>query len=221
MINILNMDYRIHDKWCKDFYSQYIKEDDKVCVLAFSFRDSQISGIEDWLSYYGEQGIYYTGIVESFMAFGINEKNIKFVNYFDQTTERIIEMISESTILYLPGGIPTGFYNKIIEKALIETIKVYEGVIIGCSAGAMIQMDEYFISPDKDYPNFSIEKGVGLLSGFGIEAHFNESKIQRKSITMYKEITDNTVYGIGNEGVLVVEDKSISIFGDVAVFDLE
>ena len=72
MINILNMDYKIHNDWCKEFYSNYINENDTVCVLAFSFRETQISNIAEWLSFYGSaDGFYYKGIVESYMSFGI------------------------------------------------------------------------------------------------------------------------------------------------------
>lgn len=218
MISILNMDYKMQEEWCKEFYSQYIKDSDKVCVLAFSFRDSQIYGKKEWLSFYGENGLYYAGIVESFMSFGISKYNIKFVNYFCHTIEETKKLITESTILFLPGGIPTGLYMKILEKNLLETIREYKGVIIGCSAGAMVQMDEYFISPDKDYPSFSIEKGVGLLSGFGIEAHFSNSEIQRKAISMYKEISKNTVYAIGDKGILVIKENNIRLYGDVLTF---
>ncbi|AUD64986.1 hypothetical protein BK011_04570 [Tenericutes bacterium MZ-XQ] len=219
MINILNMDYKIHDDWCKDFYSKYINENDKVCVLAFSYRQSQISNLEEWSLFYGpDEGSYYKGIVEAYMAFGINEDNISFVNYYIHSIEQMQSMISESTILYLPGGIPTGFFDKIIEKDLLSTISNYEGVVIGCSAGAMIQMDEYFISPDKDYPTYSLEKGMGLLSGFGVEAHFSNEKHQLDSI--YKYINDKKlpVYGLSDDGVLVVEKDKIILFGSVEVF---
>ncbi len=222
MINILNMDYRIHDEWCKEFYSQYISERDKVCVLAFSFRESQISSSDEWLSYYGtEEGIYYRGIVESYVSFGISEECITFVNYFSHTKEDIIKIINDSTILYLPGGIPTSFYDKLVKKELLNIISDYEGVIIGCSAGAMIQMDEYFISPDKDYPDFAIEQGIGLLFGFGVEAHFDGSNAQLESIEKYMKITNNPVYAIGDDGILIVDGTGIKLYGDVATFKNE
>lgn len=218
MINILNMDYKIHDDWCKDFYDKYINKNDKVCVLAFSFRESQISNSEEWLFFYGSnEGSYYKGIVESYMAFGIKEDNIRFVNYFEHSIEEMKGMINQSTILYLPGGIPTGFFDKIIEKELVSTISNYDGLVVGCSAGAMIQMDEYFISPDKDYPTYSIEEGIGLLSGFGIEAHFSNEKHQLDSIYKYISNKSLPVYGISDDGVLIVERNEVKLFGNVKI----
>lgn len=153
---MLNMDYKIHDDWSKDFYRDYINENDKVCVLEFSFRETQIFNEEEWLSIYGPiEGSYYKGIGKSYMTFGIKEDNISFVNYFEHSIEEIDKTITQSTILYLTGGIPTGFYGKIVEKDLLSTIASYDGLVIRCSVGAMIQMDEYFISPDKDYPKYS------------------------------------------------------------------
>lgn len=219
MINILNMDYRIHDNWCKKIYGKYINKSDRVVVLAYSFRDSQISNSEEWLAFYGtENGIYYRGIVESYQSFGIDESNIIFVDYFNHSTEEVNNLINASSILYLPGGLPTGFHDKINEKKICESILKYNGLIIGCSAGAMIQMDEYFISPDKDYPSFTIESGLGLLSGFGVEAHFDGEITQIESISKYKNITNNIVYAIGDKGILVVENDNHVIYGDVKIF---
>ena len=128
------------------------------------------------------------------------------------------DMITQSTILYLPGGIPTGFFNKVIEKDLLDTLSNYDGLVIGCIAGAMIQMDEYFITPDKDYPNYSLEIGIGLLSGFGVEAHFNNSTDQKDSIDKYITEKQKDVYAISDCGAIVVEGENIRSFGDVTIF---
>ena len=54
--------------------------------------------------------------------------------------------------------------------------------MIGYSAGAMIQLDLYHISPDEDYPKFFVSKWFRLFIRFDIEPHFRRSKIQMESI---------------------------------------
>lgn len=219
MTNIFNMDYKLDDEWCFEAYKQFIKKEDKVFVIAFSFRDSEITDSDDWDLFYSKvEGKYYNNIIESYLSFGINENNIRFANYFKENTESIIETIEDSNILFLPGGMPIGLYDKVMNMKLLETIANFEGVIIGCSAGAMIQMDEYFISPDKDYPEYTLESGLGLVSGFGIEAHYSESDVQKESINKYIATNQNDVYAIGDKGMVIIEDDTIKTVGDVTIF---
>lgn len=47
----------------------------------------------------------------------------------------MIKPIEESSILILPGGNPEMFYNKVIQKGILERLKNYKKTIIGVSAG--------------------------------------------------------------------------------------
>jgi cyanophycinase len=107
--------------------------------------------------------------------------------------------------------------KRIKEKRLKKIIKNYKGVMIGYSAGAMIQLDSYHISQDEDYPEFSYQTGLGCLSGFDIEPHFRKSKIQIKSIEKVQEEKQIPIYGIYENGGIIV-DKSITCFGKVDKF---
>lgn len=46
----------------------------------------------------------------------------------------------------------------------------------------MIQLDEYHISPDPDYPSFSYERGLAYRNDFDIEVHYDQTKTQLASI---------------------------------------
>lgn len=106
------------------------------------------------------------------------------------------EKILNSSILMLTGGAPDLMMKRIKEKKLKKLIKNYKGIMIGYSAGAMIQLDSYHISPDEDYPKFLYQTGLGCLSGFAIEPHFRRSKVQLQSIEKVKSEKQIPVYGI-------------------------
>ena len=86
--------------------------------------------------------------------------------------------------------------------------------MIGYSAGAMIQLDAYHISPDEDYPKFSYQIGLGCLSGFDVEVHFRKSKVQMESIEKVKNDKKIPVYGIYENGGMILE-KEVICFGQV------
>lgn len=220
MINILNMDYRLNLPWCIDTYRKYINKDDKVVIPAFSYREDEIHSLEEWNHYYGkDDGIYRNGMIDSFSAFGVEESNIRIINSYTDSIETMQKEIASSDILYLPGGMPTLLYSRMKELELVEVIKNYQGVVIGCSAGAMVQFDQYYISPDYEYPNYSEEEGFGLLSGFAIEAHYHKDSVaQNESIKKYQDQYLVNVFGIGDQGMLVIEDNQVMSFGDVTMF---
>jgi len=94
------------------------------------------------------------------------------------------------------------------------------GIVIGYSAGAMIQLSEYHITPDKDYPTFIYYKGVGLINEFGIEVHFEKTEIQKASIKRYIAEKRKPVYAIGDNGALIVSGTDIQMIGDVVYYPI-
>ena len=61
-------------------------------------------------------------------------------------------------------------------------IKESNALIIGASAGALIQIDHYHITPDDDYPIYQYQRGLGLVNGFEVEVHYCHSQIQNQGI---------------------------------------
>ncbi len=105
MINILLEGFDIDAPWLYDELKNYIKPDHSVAVVAFSFRDNRVKTSSDWDALYSkENGKFYSGIVGGFMAYGISEDNISFVNYFADTKESAAAKILSSDIVYFLGG---------------------------------------------------------------------------------------------------------------------
>ena len=113
------------------------------------------------------------------------------------------------------GGLPDVFYDRLTEWGLAEPIQAFPGIVMGCSAGAMVQMTEYHITPDEDYDSYSYHPGLGLLEGFEPEVHYAASTVQKESIARYLRERGKPVYAMTNQGGLVVEDGSIIPMGEV------
>ena len=216
-VHVLLNTSMIDEKWIYLNLKTYISKNDRVCVLPFSFFDDT-KNETDWNKQYAPgQGIWYRSNQNVFYRYGIREEQIVWVNYFRDTIDEMKMKILNSSILLLTGGAPDLMIKRIKEKRLKKIIKNYKGVMIGYSAGAMIQLDSYHISQDEDYPEFSYQTGLGCLSGFDIEPHFRKSKIQIKSIEKVQEEKQIPIYGIYENGGIIV-DKSITCFGKVDKF---
>jgi len=219
MVNILLSYYNFHEEWAKDTIKKYINHNDKVVVISFAFSEYLISNKTEWhRAYNRHHGVHYKRIIKPFIEFGIDEDNIIWLNYFEDPVDYMKKVIENSNIVYLTGGLPEKAIERVVEKGLVNYLDQSK-TIIGVSAGALMQLDSYSVSPDEDYPEFAYFKGLGLIdNNFYIEVHYNDTDIQNDCIRrVLKEKTD-TVYGITDYGGIIVDNGHISLLGDVVTF---
>ena len=223
MIQLLHSSPAIAEAWCFGAFSQHIKPQSRVAVVALSFRDAQVANSGQWADVYGrDHGKYYRVIVDSLAAYGINEADTEWINYFHETVQTAKQKIRSADIIYLPGGLPDRLYARIVEMKLLEDIRAHTGIVMGFSAGAMAQLSEYHITPDTDYQLFSYGKGCGLIDAFGIEVHYDANDaVQRQSIERFVREKRKPLYAIADDGALMVDNGSVSIVGNVVFFGAE
>lgn len=216
MIQILANRYMIDEDWCLEAYKKYIRPDHKVLVIPFSYREGEVKDLDQWQTYYGQdQGLYYRGIVDSFKAFGIDEDQISLINYFSHTKEEAKRLVETSHILYFPGGLPDQMMKRLKDFDLVDPIKAHQGLVIGFSAGALIQLKDYHLTPDKDYPIFSCHQGLNLTDAFYLEVHYNHHDLQKASIKRLLKEGKKPVYAIEEEGALIIEEGQVMPLGRV------
>lgn len=220
MTNILLEGYDIHAPYLFDELKKYIKPHHSVAVVAFSFRDRVVRNPADWDDLYSpESGMYYGGITGGFAAYGIPAENITFLNYFTDTTESASQKLQNADIVYFLGGLPDRMMERIDEFGLREVLLNHPGIIMGYSAGAVIQLAEYHLSPDKDYPAFGYYSGLLYLDSFYLEVHYDGSEEQNASIRRVLCERNKTVYATTcMSGAIVIHDGEIKLLGDVKVF---
>lgn len=221
MINILLEGYEINAPWLYDDLKKYILPNYSVAVVAFSFRDSEVKNSTDWnLLYSKEKGIYYNGIVGGFAAYGISENNITFVNYFKDTNESAKQKVEKANIIYFTGGRPDRMMDRIKEFNLADVLRNFNGIVMGYSAGAVIQFSEYHLSPDKDYKEFQYYDGLGYLNDFYLEVHYENTKVQNEAIQRVLVERGKTVYATAfMSGAVIADNGNLKLLGDVKTFN--
>ncbi|WBW96395.1 Type 1 glutamine amidotransferase-like domain-containing protein [Oceanirhabdus sp. W0125-5] len=219
MVNILLSQYNFHEKWAREIILKYMNFNNKIVVIPFSFHEKWISNNQEWQNAYNaEYGKYYKEIVKPFIDLSICEENITWINYFEDTQDKMKRVIESSDIVFLTGGLPDMAVKRVLEKDLLNSINKSK-LIIGASAGALIQLNNYYLSPDEDYPEFMYSDGLGLIKkDFQIEVHYDETDIQNRCIQkVLKEKTD-TVYAIKDTGGIILDNDKITLLGDVVTF---
>ena len=195
MVNILLEGFDIGVPWLYDELKAYLKPSHRVAVVAFSFRDRRVKNISDWNALYGkENGRFYRGIVGGLAAYGISEDQISFVNYFADTKESAARKIQNADIVYFLGGLPDRMMERILEFELSKVLLKHKGIVMGYSAGAVIQLAEYHLSPDHDYPAFGYYKGLPYLRDFYVEVHYEGTAAQESAIQRVLAERSKTVY---------------------------
>ena len=221
MVNILLEGYEIDAPWLYEELKKYIKPMHKVAVVAFSFRDSRVKSLADWnVLYSKENGRFYSGIVGGFTAYGIHEENISFVNYFADTKESAKQKIETADIIYFLGGLPDRMMDRIKEFDLQDVLMKHQGIVMGYSAGAVIQLAEYHLSPDDDYPEFGYYEGLPYLKDFYLEVHYEETASQKAAIEKVIAERKKTVYATAlMKGAILVDNGNIRLLGDVKEYN--
>ena len=217
MVNILLEGYEIDAPWLYEELKKYIKPIHKVAVVAFSFRDSRVKSLADWnVLYSKENGRFYGGIVNGFTSYGIPEENISFVNYFADTKESAKQKIETADIIYFLGGLPDRMMDRIKEFDLQDILMKHQSIVMGHSAGAVIQLAEYHLSPDDDYPEFGYYEGLPYLKDFYLEVHYEETASQKAAIEKVIAERQKTVYATSLlKGAILVDNGNIRLLGDV------
>lgn len=219
MVNVLLESYDLTAAYLYPTLKEYIHPGDRVAIVAFSFLPSQAGCLEEWEGLFGKEGMFYGWLVEPFAAFGVPEENITFLNYYADTPESAAEKIRGADILYFTGGLPDAMMDRIREFGLYELIRDHPGVKLGCSAGAVIQLEEYHLSPDRDYPEFAYYEGFPWLRDFYVEVHYEGYPTQKEAIARVLRERGKIVYSTGNNrSAIIADEEKIILLGDAKCY---
>lgn len=155
-MNILLSSYDFHEEWARDVMGPLLHDDMKVVVIPFSFDAKEVKNVEDYDQHYGVNGKHVPYILRPFHYYGIED--IEFVDYFRDSHETAQQKVLSADILFLTGGLPEQYLERLNEFGLSEIIQNNHKFIIGASAGAMVQFDEYHITQMMIIQSISIKK---------------------------------------------------------------
>ncbi len=213
MTNILLNYYNFDGDWAKDYVAPYVT-DKKVLILPLAFREIQAWDYDSWQTIYGPNGEKYQNILRPFLAFGLAEQDVAWLNCFDKT-QNYLAMIADADVLFFTGGMPEKAIAWMEKLGITDAVKNFKGTVMGASAGAMLQLECYHITPDEDYDTYGLWHGLGLVKGLDLEVHYLATDLQDECTK--RAITDLKlpVYQMWHEGGLIVDGNVVQILGNV------
>lgn len=209
-INLLFSKLNFDEEWAKISLERFIKGNERVVVLPFSYWDEEIYDISSWENAYTLGGKYFEEIYKPFSSYGFLREQFVYINYFLDDKKTIEALISRADILFLTGGAPDLFMERILKKDIMQCIKDFKGLVIGCSAGSMIQFRKFHITPGKLYPSYKVVEGIGMIDmNMGIEVHYEASCNQIESIHKANKENNSFLLLDNESGALIINDKLI------------
>ena len=159
MVNVLLNYYNFDGEWAREKLTQYVRG--KVLIIPLAFREWEINDEVSWQAIYGEGGEKHDNIMRPFYAYGIEPSDIKWLDYFDKSADHTAEL-AEADVLFFTGGMPEKAVARIDELGLRAAIQNFDGVVMGASAGAMLQLARYHVTPTRTTPSTACTTGWGL-----------------------------------------------------------
>ena len=218
-MNILLSKLNIGESWAYPQLSKLLHPCHHVTVLPFSFWDSEVYSNESWAVAYRPGGKYYNEITEGFSTYGITPLQFTFINYFSDDEVIFARALQKSEILFLTGGAPDLTMLRLQEKGFAPLIRSYPGIVIGCSAGAMVQCGCFHITPNRFYPTFLHQEGLGLLpANYGVEVHYVPDSRHTESIKRTIQETGRQILLLDNESGAVFRNEQWFLLGNAKFF---
>ncbi|MCM1289177.1 MAG: hypothetical protein NC132_00755 [Corallococcus sp.] len=213
MTNILLNYYNFDGAWTNGRLDKYFRKK-RVLIVPLAFRENQAWDEMSWQSVYGKGGEKYDNILRPFLNIGVKEYEVRWLDFFDRDTD-FGKLIKDSDTLFFCGGMPEKAIARLSEIGITELVKNYDGVVAGASAGAMLQLDKYHITPDDDYDNYQLCNGLGLVCGLDLEVHYLATPLQNECTERAARELSRPVYQIWHEGGLLVEKGVVETLGNV------
>lgn len=207
----------------KDRLKKIIPSNSKVALFPWAF-PVEIDGEKLEQEFFKKGERRYNRYINELKKLDIKEENITICNCYNDSTEKLRDIIERSDILVLPGGNPEMFFKKVVQDTeILYDIKHFKGIIIGESAGTELQLKRYFITAKNNfYKYFAFYDGFGIIDDpFYMDVHSINNKRYLEKLERIAIETNKDVYAIFDDGVILFNRKtnSIELFGNVKLFD--
>ena len=212
MVNVLLNYYNFDGDWARPYLEKYVVGK-KVLILPLAYREFQAWDNDSFLAIYGKGGEKYPAITRPFIEYGLSEDDLDWLNPYDNRDH--VAQIQSADLLFFTGGMPEKAIKRMQDLGIIDTVKGFKGVIMGASAGAMLQLGTYHITPDEDYGAYGIWHGLGLVNGLDLEVHYLATPIQLECSERASKELKLPVYKMWHEGGLLIADGKITVMGQV------
>lgn len=170
-----------------------------VCLPTAAGREGD-DMIDDWM----QRG------VDHFDALGAEAEGVRVWDRESADDPMWAAKVASADIVYLSGGNPSYLHATMESSAVwraIVDVTNRGGLLIGCSAGAMIQGDVFVARRGR-------QAGFGLWPGVNVVPHFDQIPSAAVAVMRRAAGTKHTVVGVNGNTALLNVDGAYRVIGD-------
>ena len=221
MINILLNINNFSEPFAFNQLKNVIKPNHRVLIFPFAYHEDYIKTEDEYDAHFSKGCHEIEEIITEFSFYGIARKNIKIAHYFRDTQKSLKNKIYHADILFFTGGYPDRILYRIDKLNIRKVIQGFTGIIMGTSAGAMIQLDKYHVTPETENDEYDFQFGLGLLSGFDIEVHYEPNETHWIGMMRALSEQEAPIYALPNNTGLLIENGEIIHLGKIYKYSKE
>lgn len=184
----------------------------KLAIFPWTFADEKMKNIsEDFLE---EGGRHYEKYISQMEILGITRNKIQFINPYKISRDKIIKILNSCDGIFIPGGNPEMFMTLAIRLKVLDLLTNYTGIIIGESAGSVLQFPIYGLPIQNNYYECnSFYNGFGAIKcNFSIDVHTQDNIEYLKNIQLLANKKNICIYTIPNDSYILINRKTNEIF---------
>lgn len=184
----------------------------KLAIFPWTFADEKMENIsEDFLE---EGGRHYEKYISQMEILGITREKIQFANPYKITRDKIIEILNSCDGIFIPGGNPEMFMTLAIRLNALDLLTNYTGIIIGESAGSVLQFPIYGLPIQNNYYECnSFYNGFGAIKcDFSIDVHTQDNIEYLNNIQLLANKKNICIFTIPNDSYMVINRKTNEVF---------
>lgn len=161
------------------------------------------------LDFFEPNGRHYEKYLNQLESLGIKKSKAKTINPYKTNRKEINNLLNTSDAIFIPGGNPEMFMTLAIRLNIIDLLTNYKGVIIGESAGSVLQFDFYPLTAQNNFYNTnSYYNGFSAIkTDFVLDVHTQDTVEYRDSMQKLSEMKDKNIISIYDGGYILYDRK--------------
>lgn len=183
-----------------------------LAIFPWTFADERMENLlGDFME---EGGRHYEKYISQMEILGITRDRIQFINPYKTSRDKIIEILNSCDGIFIPGGNPEMFMTLAIRLNVLDLLTNYTGIIIGESAGSVLQFPIYGLPIQNNYYECnSFYNGFGAIKcDFSIDVHTQDSSDYLKNLQILANMKNISIYTIPNNSCIVIDRKTNELF---------
>ena len=192
---------------------KYIKDNYKVAVLPWAF-SVELDAEKFENEYFSKDTNRYQRYIGTLKILVIKDENIIICNCYKDNRDKLLNILEDVDVIFLPGGNPEMMYQKIVQDMeLLYVLKHTKKIVVGESAGTELQLKRYFITAKNNYyKHFAFYDGLGLLDNpFYMDVHTVNNKYYLNKLQKVADENGKDVYAIYDGGVIIYNRDNLKM----------